>query len=32
MQSIVSKEIYAYGANKIVVSQKEQIKCNNVID
>ena len=29
MQSIDSIETYAYGASKDVVSEKEEIKCNN---
>ena len=31
MQSIDSIEIYAYGTSKDLVSQKEEIKCNNII-
>ena len=32
MQSIDSIEIYAYGASKDLVSDKEEIKCNKVIN
>ena len=31
MQSIDSIETYAYGISKVLVSQKEEIKCNNII-
>ena len=31
MQSIDSVETYAYGTRKNLVSEKEEIKCNNVI-
>ena len=31
MQSIDSIETYAYGTNKDPVSEKEDIKCNNII-
>ena len=31
MQSIVSIEIYAYGTSVDLVSEKEEIKCNNII-
>ena len=31
MQSIDSIETYAYGTGKDVVSEKEKIKCNNII-
>ena len=31
MQSIDSIETYAYGASKDLVSDKEQIKCSNII-
>ena len=31
MQSIVSTETYAYGTSKDLVSEKEEIKCNNEI-
>ena len=31
MQSIDSKEAYAYGMRKYLVSEKEEIKCNNMI-
>ena len=31
MQSIDSIETYAYGASKDLVSEKEEIKCNNMI-
>ena len=31
MKSIDSVEIYVYGTNKDVVSEKEEIKCNNII-
>ena len=30
MQSIGSIEIYAYGTSKVLVSEKEEIKCNNI--
>ena len=31
MQSIDSIETYAYGTSKDLVSEKEKIKCNNII-
>ena len=31
MQSIDSMETYAYGMNKVLVSEKEEFKCNNII-
>ena len=31
MQSIGSIEIYAYGTRKDLVTEKEKIKCNNII-
>ena len=31
MQSIDSIETYAYGASKVLLSEKEEIKCNNMI-
>ena len=31
MQSIVSIETYAYGTSVDLVSEKEEIKCNNII-
>ena len=31
MQSIDSIETYAYGTRKDLVSEKEDIKCNNII-
>ena len=31
MQSIHSIEIYAYGTSKDIVSDQEEIKCNNII-
>ena len=31
MQSIDSIEIYAHGASKNIVIEKEKIKCNNMI-
>ena len=31
MQSIDSIETYTYGTNKDLVSEKEEIKCNNII-
>ena len=31
MQSIDSVETYAYGTSKDLVSEKEVIKCNNII-
>ena len=31
MQSIDSMETYAYGTSKDLVSDKEEIKCNNII-
>ena len=30
MQSIDSIETYAYGASKVLLSEKEEIKCNNI--
>ena len=30
MQSIDSIETYAYGTSKDLVSEKEEIKCNNI--
>ena len=32
MQSIDSIETYAYGTRKDLVSDKEEIKCNNIFD
>ena len=32
MQSIDSMETYAYGMSKYLVSEKEEIKCNNIIN
>ena len=32
MQSIDSIEIYAYGTSKDLVSEKEEIKCNHIIN
>ena len=32
MQSVDSIETYAYGTSKDLVSDKEQIKCNNIIN
>ena len=32
MQSIDSIETYAYGMSKDPVSEKEEIKCNNIIE
>ena len=32
MQSFDSIETYPYGTNKDLVSEKEEIKCNNVIN
>ena len=32
MQSIDSIETYAYGTSKDLVSEKEEIKCNNIIE
>ena len=32
IQSIDSKKIYAHGASTDLVSKKEDIKCNNVIN
>ena len=32
MQSIDSIETYAYGMSKDLVSDEEQIKCNNIIN
>ena len=31
MQSIDSIETYAYGTGKLLVNEKEEIKCNNMI-
>ena len=31
MQSVNSIETYAYGTSKDLVSDKEEIKCNNII-
>ena len=31
MQSIDLTETYAYGTSKNLVSEKEEIKCNNII-
>ena len=31
MQSIDSIQIYAYGTSKHLVSEKEEIKCNNSV-
>ena len=31
MQSIDQIETYAYGMKKDIVSEKEEIKCNNII-
>ena len=31
MQSIYSRETYAYGTSKYLVSEKEEIKCKNII-
>ena len=31
MQSIDSIETYAYGTSKDLVTEKEEIKCNNII-
>ena len=31
MQSLDSIETYAYGTSKDLVSEKEDIKCNNII-
>ena len=31
MQSVDSIETYAYGTSKVIVSEKEEIKCNNKI-
>ena len=31
MQSIDAIETYAYGRSKDLVSQKEEIKCNNIM-
>ena len=31
IQSIDAIETYAYGTNKVLVSDKEKIKCNNII-
>ena len=32
MQSINSMEAYAYGMSKYLVSEKEGIKCNHIIE
>ena len=32
MQSIDLIETYAYGMSKVLVSEKEEIKCNNTIE
>ena len=32
MQSIYSIETYAHGTNKVLVSEKEEMKCNNIIN
>ena len=32
MQSIGSIETYTYGTSKDVVSEKEEIKCNNITE
>ena len=32
MQSIDSIETYAHGTNKVLVSDKEEMKCNNIIN
>ena len=32
MESIDSIETYAYGTSKDLASEKEEIKCNNVIE
>ena len=31
MQSIDSKETHAYGTSKDVVSEKQEINCNNIL-
>ena len=31
MQSSDSRETFAYGKSKDIVSEKEEIKCNNII-
>ena len=31
MQSVDSIETYAYGMSKVLVSEKEEIKCSNII-
>ena len=31
MQSIDSMETYAYGTNKVLINEKEEFKCNNII-
>ena len=31
MQSIISIKTYAYGTSKDLVSEKEEIKCSNII-
>ena len=31
MQSVDSIETYAYGASKVIVSKKEEIRCSNSI-
>ena len=31
MQSIDSIETYAYGMSRVLASEKEEIKCNNII-
>ena len=31
MQSIDSIETYAYGTSKVLVSETEEIKCNNIM-
>ena len=31
MQSIDSIETYTYGASKALISEKEEIQCNNII-
>ena len=31
MESIDAIEIFAYGTSKVLVSEKEEIKCNNII-
>ena len=31
MQSVDSIETYAYGTRKYLASEKEEIKCNNII-